>query len=997
MPLSGELVAKFAKLMNEPVNTNTEETLYGTARVQDDKTYVRIDGSEYYTPVVTTSEVKTGERVMVTIKDHNAIAVGNLSSPSASKSSLDDLTVVVADKVSTDELEAVNAYIDDLVAQDVTINGKLEAAEANIEKLTTEKLDATYADITYAQIADLNATNAHIDNLEAEYGSFKDLTAEDLEAINAFIDSADIKYANIDFANIGEAAIEKLFAESGIIGDLVMEEGHVTGKLVGVTIIGDLIEGGTVVADKLVIQGEDGLYYKLNTNGETISAQQTEYNSLHGSIITAQSVTAEKINVSDLVAFNATIGGYHITEDSLYSGVKEGPLNTTRGVYMDNDGQFALGDTTNYLRFYKDTDGAYKLAISASEINFSTSNKNLEAVINGTIVGTVEEFYKSSSPTELVGGTWSTSQPVWEDGTYLWRRTKVTYADDSFVYTPSEMGVCITGNTGSSADSSITETKTGETVEIGENMGRVPLDIVVYGKTRKNFWTNPPSTTKNGITVTSNEDGSITISGASTGETTVSTIASYSLKPGVKYTVSVDSAVSSGTQLYFAVRNYIGTASTALTSFGSDTHGLAKTFTVPSTSDYVSFMLYSASVGETNSGTYHVMLNEGSTIEPWCPPGLTSIDELSVKIDEQTIPIDLKGNKLCSLPDGTSDELHIDQNGNVKIVKRIASDDLDETDPWAISGGDENNFYLSDLDDVYDFSVENNAYCDDYSTITNSEYNDGVTGIRFGKSTFGLTNLWVCDSRYSGVDAFKTALSTNPISIVAKATLDSEVTLDKVTIPALNAAGSTITTVAPITTNISITYWGEGGKEIVEAWDKANEALEAVENTKTELKEYTDSQIAQTSESITSTVTEKVSETITSSVDGLQQQITNNETNITELEQTANGWDFNFSTIQTTITELGDKVETNQTEMLKYIRFINGEIWIGEVAQAGEDEFMAVISNERISFRQNGSEIAYLSNNKLYITNATVSTQLDIGNFSWRPRSNGNTTLVFTG
>jgi hypothetical protein len=64
-------------------------------------------------------------------------------------------------------------------------------------------------------------------------------------------EDAELKYANIDFSNIGEAAIEKLFSDSGIIGDLVMSDGKVTGTLVGVTIKGDLIEAGTVKADNL--------------------------------------------------------------------------------------------------------------------------------------------------------------------------------------------------------------------------------------------------------------------------------------------------------------------------------------------------------------------------------------------------------------------------------------------------------------------------------------------------------------------------------------------------------------------------------------------------------------------------------------------------------------------------------------------------------------------------------------------------------------------------
>ena len=162
-----------------------------------------------------------------------------------------------------------------------------------------------------------------------------------------------------------------------MISDLIVGEGTITGKLVGVTIIGDLIEGGTVKADKLVVLGEDGLYYKLNTNGVTTSAEQTEYNSLNGSIITAKSITADKVAVTDLVAFGATIGGFHITDDSIYSGVKETVDNTTRGVYLDNDGQIAFGDANNFIRYYKDQNGNYKLEISADSLSIGSSGSSV--------------------------------------------------------------------------------------------------------------------------------------------------------------------------------------------------------------------------------------------------------------------------------------------------------------------------------------------------------------------------------------------------------------------------------------------------------------------------------------------------------------------------------------------------------------------------------------------------------------------------------------------
>ena len=64
----------------------------------------------------------------------------------------------------------------------------------------------------------------------------------------------------------------------------------------------------------MVVKGSDGLYYKLNTDGSTVESEQTEYNSLNGSVITAKSITATKISVDDLVAFGATIGGFNITK-----------------------------------------------------------------------------------------------------------------------------------------------------------------------------------------------------------------------------------------------------------------------------------------------------------------------------------------------------------------------------------------------------------------------------------------------------------------------------------------------------------------------------------------------------------------------------------------------------------------------------------------------------------------------------------------------------------
>lgn len=431
MALSTDLISQFVKVTKDETKDNKGSTVYGEVVKYNNKDYVKIDGSDLLTPVSSSSiVVDDGERVAILIKDHTATVTGNITSPAGTDKSVQnvnqkvtELYSVVAEKATFEQLEAEKARIDDLVAdnvtikeqltadsadirdlkaKDVTIEGQLTAANASIENLETKKLDASVADIKYATIENLNSTNADVHNLTGDFADFKVATVDRLNANDANIESlqtnkldakeAAIKYANIDFSNINEAAVQKLFSDSGIIKDLVVSEGKITGELVGVTIKGDLIEGGTVVADKLVVKGENGLYYKLNTDGVTTEAEQTEYNSLNGQIIAAKSITATKIAVDDLVAFGATIGGFKISTNSIYSGVKESVNNTTRGIYMDNQGQIAVGDSQNFIKYYKDENEAYKLEISAKSIKFGASNASIEDAISDSKTEITREY-----------------------------------------------------------------------------------------------------------------------------------------------------------------------------------------------------------------------------------------------------------------------------------------------------------------------------------------------------------------------------------------------------------------------------------------------------------------------------------------------------------------------------------------------------------------------------------------------------------------------------
>lgn len=501
MVLSSDLIKQFAKSTKDETKKTTEATVYGTVIQQSSGTHVRLDGTELLTPVETTAEINNGERVAVLLKNHTAMVMGNVSNPSASTRTVSGIradvdnngnkieamnnTVTAIDNQVTaqgnnialinntivsqgntitaqgNKIEVINSTINAHGSQISTMNDTIISQGNSIELLDNTitaqgndiKIYNSSFQITDGVVTGIKGIDTDwitVGSLEAGFADIENLKANKLS-----VTDANIKYANIEFTNIGKAAMENFYAKSGLIKNVVVGDQTITGELVGVTIRGDLIEGNTIVADKLVVKGANGLYYKLNTDGVTTEAEQTDYNSLSGTIIRAKSVAAEKIAVEDLVAFGATIGGFNITENSIYSGVKETVDNGTRGIYLDNTGQIGFGDSINYLKFYKDQNGNYKLAISAESMVLSSSSVNVADAINSAqskadaaVIKTIEEFYLSSSPTTLSDGSWSPAQPVWRDGMYIWRRNKVTYGSGLIEYTPSETGVCITGNTG---------------------------------------------------------------------------------------------------------------------------------------------------------------------------------------------------------------------------------------------------------------------------------------------------------------------------------------------------------------------------------------------------------------------------------------------------------------------------------------------------------------------------------------------------------------------
>ena len=306
MDLSNDLISKFVKITNDADKQKSKEgTVYGTAVKYNGGIYVKIDGSDLLTPIDTTADIKEGERVTITIKDHNATVTGNITSPSASRDDVKKVTknveeiegeitefeAVIADVVHVGELDAEVARIDELLAGKVTIEDltatnaeitNLKAKDAEIENLVADKATIEDLTATNAEITNLKAKDAEIENLVADKATIEDLTATNAEITNLKANKADIEYLDANFATIDQleathANIDVLDAEVANINTLVngnltsdnilsfnitsknttMEDAFIKDAMID-RITANKIMSGTIDTNNVVIQSTDG-------------------------------------------------------------------------------------------------------------------------------------------------------------------------------------------------------------------------------------------------------------------------------------------------------------------------------------------------------------------------------------------------------------------------------------------------------------------------------------------------------------------------------------------------------------------------------------------------------------------------------------------------------------------------------------------------------------------------------------------------------------------
>ena len=234
----------------------------------------------------------------------------------------------------------------------------------------------------------------------------------------------------------------------------------------------------------------------------------------------------------------------------------------------------------------------------------------------------------------------------------------------------------------------------------------------------------------------------------------------------------------------------------------------------------------------------------------------------------------------------------------------------------------------------------------------------------------------ISDNSVSGgklIEKTITARELNVASIFADEALVGAITAANIDVSSLFAAEAFIAQLnaVDISGNESLRLVVDAAKD--EALDATGEAV---------------AQIALTAEQIRSEVKRDYA------TNDQMSQVT--ETLSTLAEQSEN----NFTWTVTKVNEIIEDAAANDNLTREQLNLIHTYMRFGEdglsIGKAGNPLTFRVV-NDRLAFYMNDTEVAYLSDNKLYVTQAEILARLQIGKFAYEPQSNGNLSVIYTG
>lgn len=573
-------------------------------------------------------------------------------------------------------------------------------------------------------------------------------------------------------------------------------------------------------------------------------------------------------------------------------------------------------------------------ADSQIKVAADSISQNVSKVQAASIISSQEQFYQSTSPTALTGGSWSNTQPAWANGKYIWRRTLVTYGNNKTGYTPSETGVCITGNTGATGSTGLKALQplksfTGTYTTIGSTASE---NIASFNRTpvAGDTFTNLDA---------SSNTGTWQVTAVSNGTATFKLLSCVSSKGAKGDTGATGKGIKSTAVTY--------QASTSGTTVPTGTW----TNSVPTVSagQYLWTRTVITYTDNTTSTSYSVgkIGNTGAT----GPQGKPGIDLSQGKM-LNTDPFFLRGNNGLDVYNNSS-------NGNVIITRAAKSSDNPITDAT----------HEIIVKNVGSASPGIGGAIQSIVSRANAVFVRRIiakipTGRKLvhAQNTMGTgyTVEWLTSQ--AGTGKFTEYMYKYTCGASGTFNNGGHMYVD----------GSAGTSSAPVTWYIAYcTTFDMTRASDIQTADNVNDKL-------TELRQEVSSNIEETGEAIKSSVYEKVY--LKDDVDTLLSSVN------TEVEQTKTSWQVTFNQLVKQLNDYSDSSDAAFDEIRKYIRFEDGNILLGN----SSSPLILRIRNDRIQFLQNGYEVAYISDQRMYNTTCEIINQLRIADSAWTVETNSN-------
>lgn len=244
-----------------------------------------------------------------------------------------DVMDILSIQVSTESVKMpivrLITTFDGGISQKAYCYGGSEEIE-EVEGPTAERMDRIYNELLL--VKEVMAYKVSVDSLNAQvaklgYANIKELSVEVAKMGLVTIEQANVNYIKADMSNLTIANIQTLFIESGIIKDVTIKDGHITGQLDSVTVNANSITTGTLAVDRLIIRGsEKSLVYELNNISGALQAKSVD--TLNGEILTQRTITADKLVAKSITSNEIKAGT--ITSDEIAAGtIKAANINVT--------------------------------------------------------------------------------------------------------------------------------------------------------------------------------------------------------------------------------------------------------------------------------------------------------------------------------------------------------------------------------------------------------------------------------------------------------------------------------------------------------------------------------------------------------------------------------------------------------------------------------------------------------------------------------------------